>query len=121
MKRLILSLVFILGAAVGFSAQSTGTIVLDFGNPLTINVTAAQRTKLQRLLNDSNAARAEQTPALPAQTLEQWLRAKLIETVQSEIRTAESHEQAEACQRFKALTVAKQNAIVTELGGSPCR
>jgi hypothetical protein len=120
MKRFLLLCVSVLLLSAPVFAQ--GTIVLNFGNALTINVTAAQHAKLTRLLNDSNAARAAQTPALPAQTLEQWLRDKLVETVQRELSTAEAHEQAEACQAYKGLSTANQNAIKAALGDkSPCR
>jgi hypothetical protein len=69
MKRLFLSLVSVLLLSAPLIAQ--GTIVLNFGNALTINVTAAQHAKLTRLLTDSNTARVANGQA--AQTLEQWL------------------------------------------------
>jgi len=120
MKRLLLSLVSVLVLSAPLVAQ--GTIVLNFGNALTINVTAAQHAKLMRLLTDSNAARAAQTPSLPAQTLEEWLRAKLVETVQREIDIADAHEQAEVCAAYKLLTTNAQNQIKAALGDkSPCR
>jgi cell pole-organizing protein PopZ len=122
MKRLSLILLGVLLLNLPLSSQATGTITLDFGNAQTINVTAAQRTKLQRLLDDSNAARAAQQPAQAAQTMEQWLRAKLLETILAEIRQAEAHEQAEACQAFKNLGTNAQNQIKAALGDkSPCR
>src|SRR5688500_4512870 len=122
MKRLTLALLGVLLPSVGLSSQATGTITLDFGNAQTINVTATQRAKLQRLLDDSNTARAAQTPAQAAQTLEQWLRAKLVDTITREFQTAEAHEQAEACAAYAALSAANQTTIKTALGGkSPCR
>lgn len=103
-----------------FTTQATGTITLDFGNAQTINVTAAQRTKLTRLLTDDNTARVAN--GQQAQTLEEWLRDKLVETVKRELDTADSHEQAEACQAFKNLTTNAQNQIKAALGDkSPCR
>lgn len=101
-------------------ADAQGTIALNFGNALTITVTAAQHAKLTRLLTDSNTARVANGQA--AQTLEEWLRDKLVETVQREINIAESHEQAEACQAFKGLSTNAQNQIKAALGDkSPCR
>lgn len=116
MKRLTLSILCVLLLSATASTQSSGTIVLDFGSPLTHTVTAVQRAKLDRLLAAENASR--QTPI----TLEQWLRAKLIETVQQELLAADRNEIAEACAAFQALTNAQQNTIKTTLGGkSPCR
>jgi hypothetical protein len=118
MKRLLLSLVSVLLLSAPLVAQ--GTIVLNFGNALTINVTAAQHAKLTRLLTDANAARVANGQA--PQTLEQWLRTMLLETIQQQIRQAEAHEQAEACAAYQGLSTANQNAIKTALGGkSPCR
>lgn len=120
MTRLTLSLLCVLLLSAVPSSQATGSIVLDFGNAQTISVTAVQRAKLQRLLDDSNAARVANGQS--AQTMEQWLRTLLLETIQQQIRQAESHEQAEACAAYQGLSTANQNAIKTALGGkSPCR
>ena len=92
-----------------------GTIVIDFGTPLTITTTARQDTFLAALLARANAQG-------PAMTIEQYLRDIFLATLDSYRQQAEVFEKSDACAKFKVLTAAQQSTITTALGGNnPCR
>lgn len=94
-----------------------GSITLDVGGaPVTISTTSAQDVRLAELLVVVN-----QTQEPPHASVNAWLRAVLLSSIQSYVRDARLREAQNACTAYQALTGAQQNQIKTVLGGKePC-
>lgn len=98
---------------------SAGTIVLNFGKPVTLTTTAAQDAAITRVLATINADRVAKK--LPVFTAEQWLQDVLIDAITSYTDQARSQESVSACATFRKLPPAQQASIRSTLGGdSPC-
>jgi hypothetical protein len=119
MVRLFLVCVVLIGLEIPLWA---GTVTFTFGgNPVTLTTTAGQDTFLARLRVRENAHRAALTPSQSALTLEEYVRDIVVTALGRYRLQAETVDQSDACENFRALTVGQRNTIITTLGDrNPC-
>ena len=120
LRRYMLSLVLILLTA--SMAHAINDITIDLGDtPVALNLNAANKAMLTRLMTRENARRAAQSPPLVALTLGEFVRDLIVDMVRGYKVQSAGQDHVDACVAFKALSAAAQAAIVTQVGGtSPC-
>lgn len=123
MKKFTLAVALILSlCTLAVYAQATAITIRTTVDGVNTDfaLTARQVALMNRRHTDFNASRA--ASGQPTVTVGVFLRGLIVQALRGEEDQAEAHEQAESCAAYAALTNAKRQAILAELGGkSPCR
>lgn len=82
----------------------------------TVTTTTRQEAVLAVILTRSNAARAAQTPPLPALTLAQYVDARLTDVIKSYVAQLDEEGARAVRDAFLAASPADQTAVKTRLG-----
>jgi hypothetical protein len=103
-------------------AHAADAVTIDLGGtPVVLAVNATNKAMLTRMLTRENTRRAAQAPPLAALTLEEFVRDLVIDMVRGYRVQSVGLDHIDACTKFKTLTAAQQNTIITTLNGnSPC-
>src|SRR5687768_11248406 len=97
MRYFILLLMLLLPA----TALAQGSVVYNFGNSLTRNVSAGNVTKLTEHVARINVKRAAEDPPKAAITIEQYLDFVLTSAVTDYIKAENQEQAAEGCAYYK--------------------
>jgi hypothetical protein len=119
MKYLLVTFMLLLSVTIVYAAD---TVTIDLGGtPIVMPINATNKALLTRMLTRENARRVAQTPPLPAVTLEVFVRDLVVDMIRGYKVQNAGFDYIDACDRFKTLTGAQQNTIITQLNGnSPC-